>query len=118
LPSRSLTNRGSDPVSLAQLAWKKCEDDGLIVARLGVLDNDLGKVWQPTQPHVAVRQLRDWFAQFPYLSKLREPQVLSKAISEAAGAFAWPSLEPVRIEEPHEQLEVGVTAVVRRRGHQ
>ena len=79
----ALTNRGSDPAPLAQLVWKKCEDDGLIVARLGVLDNDLGKVWQPNQPHVAVRQLRDWFAQFPYLSKLREPQVLAKAISEA-----------------------------------
>jgi hypothetical protein len=79
----ALTNRGSDPTPLAQLAWKKCEDDGLVVARLGVLDNDLGKVWQPTQPHVSVRQLRDWFAQFPYLSKLREPQVLAKAISEA-----------------------------------
>jgi hypothetical protein len=65
--------RGSDLMPLAQLAWKKCEDDGLIVARLGVLDNDLGKVWQPTQPHVSVRQLRDWFAQFPYLSKLRWP---------------------------------------------
>jgi hypothetical protein len=61
---------------------QKCEDDGLIVARLGVLDNDLGKVWQPTQPHLAVRQLRDWFAQFPYLSKLRDP-VLARAISEA-----------------------------------
>ena len=53
------------------------------MSRLGVLDNDLGKVWQPDQPHVAVRQLRDWFAQFPYLSKLRDPQVLAKAISEA-----------------------------------
>jgi hypothetical protein len=53
------------------------------VPRLGVLDNDVGKVWQPTQPHVAVRQLRDWFAQYPYLSKLRDPQVLAKAISEA-----------------------------------
>jgi hypothetical protein len=79
----ALTNRGSDPAPLPQLVWKKCEDDGLIVARLGVLDNDLGKVWQPNQAHVAVRQLRDWFAQFPYLSKLREPQVLAKAISEA-----------------------------------
>jgi hypothetical protein len=83
----ALTNRGSDPAPLAQLACKKCEEDGLIVARLGVLDNDLGKVWQPTQPHVAVRQLRDWFAQFPYLSKLREPQVLAKAISEGVGAL-------------------------------
>jgi predicted AAA+ superfamily ATPase len=79
----ALTNRASDPEPSAQLAWKKCEADGLIVSRLGVLDNDLAKVWQPAQPHVAVRQLRDWFAQFPYLSKLRDPQVLLKAISEA-----------------------------------
>jgi hypothetical protein len=28
----ALTNRGSDPMPLAQLAWKKCEDDGLIVS--------------------------------------------------------------------------------------
>jgi hypothetical protein len=27
--------------------------------------------------------LRDWFAQFPYLSKLRDPPVLARAISEA-----------------------------------
>jgi hypothetical protein len=79
----ALTSRANDPEPLAQLAWRKCEADGLIVSRLGVLDNDLGKVWQPDQPHVSVRQLRDWFAQFPYLSKLRDPQVLAKAISEA-----------------------------------
>ena len=83
LESVALTNRGSGSDPLTQLAWKKCEQDGLIVSRLGVLDNDLAKVWQPSQPHVAVRQLREWFAQFPYLSKLREPQVLAKAISEA-----------------------------------
>jgi hypothetical protein len=78
-----LSNRANDPDPLPQVAWKKCEADGLIVSRLGVLDNDLGKVWQPDQPQLAVRQLRDWFAQFPYLSKLRDPQVLARAISEA-----------------------------------
>jgi predicted AAA+ superfamily ATPase len=83
LETVTLTNRANDPEPSAQLAWKKCEADGLMVSRLGVLDNDLDKVWRPDQPHVAVRQLRDWFAQFPYLSKLREPQVLAKAISEA-----------------------------------
>jgi hypothetical protein len=72
----ALTNRGSDPVPLAQVAWKKCGDDGLIVARLGVLDNDLGKVWQPDQPHVAVRQLRDWFAQFSLYTNLRNTSAL------------------------------------------
>jgi hypothetical protein len=78
-----LSNRAHDPEPVPQIAWKKCEADGLIVSRLGVLDNDLSKVWQPNQPHVPIRQLRDWFAQFPYLSKLRDPQVLTKAISEA-----------------------------------
>jgi predicted AAA+ superfamily ATPase len=79
----AIANRGGAPEPLPQLVWKKCEGDGLIVARLGVLDNDLAKVWRAEQPHVAVRQLRDWFVQFPYLSKLREPQVLARAISEA-----------------------------------
>jgi len=79
----ALANRGGAPEPLPQLVWRKCEGDGLIVSRLGVLDNDLAKVWRPEQPQVAVRQLRDWFAQFPYLSKLREPQVLARAISEA-----------------------------------
>jgi hypothetical protein len=78
-----LSNRTGSPEPLPQVAWKKCETDHLVVSTLGVLDNDLGKVWRPDQPHVAVRQLRDWFAQFPYLSKLREPQVLARAISEA-----------------------------------
>jgi hypothetical protein len=79
----ALTNRANDPEPSAQLVWKKCEADGLIVSRLGVLENDLAKVWQPDQAHVAVRQLRDWFVQYPYLSKLRDPQVLARPISEA-----------------------------------
>jgi len=83
LETATLSNRASDPKPLPQLAWEKCEADGLIVSRLGVLDNDLSKVWQPDQSHILVRQLRDWFAQFPYLSKLRDPQVLARAISEA-----------------------------------
>jgi predicted AAA+ superfamily ATPase len=83
LETVALTNRANDPEPLPQLTWRKCQADGLIVSELGVLDNDLAKVWQASQPHVAVRQLRDWFAQFPYLSKLRDPQVLAKAISVA-----------------------------------
>jgi hypothetical protein len=79
-----LAVKANDPTPLPQLAWAKCEQDGLIVSRLGVLDSDLAKVWLPPEkPHIPVRQLRDWFAQLPYLSKLREPTVLAKAISEA-----------------------------------
>jgi len=65
LETVALTNRANDPEPLPQLTWRKCQADGLIVSELGVLDNDLAKIWQASQPHVAVRQLRDWFAQFP-----------------------------------------------------
>jgi hypothetical protein len=78
-----LANPAREPLPLPQITWKKCEDDGLIVKNLGVLENDLGKVWQPTQPHVALKQLREWFSQFPYLSKLRDPHVLAQAITAA-----------------------------------
>jgi hypothetical protein len=81
LEAVALANRGGASDPLPQLAWKKCQTDGLIVSELGVLYNDLVKVWRPEQPHLAVRQLRDWFAQFPYLSKLRDSQVLARAIS-------------------------------------
>jgi uncharacterized protein len=79
----ALSSKSNDPAPLANLAWSKCTQDGLIVAELGeqVLEIDLAKVWQLTQPHVAVKQLRDWFGHYPYLSKLRDAQVLAKAIN-------------------------------------
>ncbi len=79
----SLNNTAREPLPLAKCAWDKCKQDSLIVDSLGVLEIDLAKVWQPEQPHVSVRQLRDWFAQFPYLSMLRDSHVLAKAINEA-----------------------------------
>ena len=45
----AIANRGGAPEPLPQIAWKKCEADGLIVSQLGVLDNDLAKVWRPDQ---------------------------------------------------------------------
>lgn len=85
-----ISNRNADP--LPPLVWAKCKQDGLIVDHLGVpiLLNDLKKVWRTEQPHVAVKQLRDWFAQYPYLSKLRDPVVLATAIEEAAGKLGAP----------------------------
>ncbi len=85
LEAQTLTSKSTDPAPLAQLAWTKCEQDGLIVSKLGgpILDKDLDEVWRADQPHLPVRQVRDWFAQFPYLSKLRDPLVLAHAINDA-----------------------------------
>lgn len=79
----TLANRNGAVEPLPQVAWKKCEADGLIYSSLPLLDGELAKVWPAAQPHVELRQLRDWFAQFPYLRKLREPSVLARAIGDA-----------------------------------
>jgi len=85
LEAQTLSSKSTDPAPLAQLAWTKCEQDGLIVSKLGgaILDKDLDEVWQADRPHLPVRQIRDWFAQFPYLSKLRDPLVLANAINDS-----------------------------------
>lgn len=85
-----IRNQNAEP--LPPLVWAKCKQDGLIVDKLGVpiLVNDLKKVWREDQPHISVRQLRDWYAQFPYLSRLRDPVVLVTAIEEAAGKLGAP----------------------------
>jgi len=57
--------------------------DELVWREAGAFSRRLMVDCEASQPHIAVRQLRDWFAQFPYLSKLRDPQVLARAISEA-----------------------------------
>jgi predicted AAA+ superfamily ATPase len=85
LEAQTLSSKSTDPAPLAQLAWNKCEQDGLIVSKLGgpILEKDLDEVWRADQPHLPIRQVRDWFAQFPYLSKLRDPLVLANAINDA-----------------------------------
>lgn len=82
-----LSNPAQNPLPLPDCAWKKCSDDGLIVRSLGLpnLGLDLKKVWQAGVPHIAVKQLRDWYAQYPYLGKIRDTGVLATALTEAAG---------------------------------
>ena len=52
LEAATLVVKPNDTVPLPQLAWAKCETEGLIVPHLGVLDSDLAKVWlPPDKPH-------------------------------------------------------------------
>lgn len=90
LETVTLANRAGEP--LTKVAWTKCLADGHVVEKFGrqTLEMDLKKVWRDEQPHIAVTQLRDWFAQYAYLHRLRDPVTLASALSEAAGAMHAP----------------------------
>lgn len=90
LETVTLANRGGEP--LPKVAWSKCVADGHVVEKFGrpTLEMDLKKVWRDDQLHLAVTQLRDWFAQYTYLHRLRDPVTLASALSEVAGTMPAP----------------------------
>ena len=80
----TLANRSNAP--LAQAAWEKARPD-TVTDKLGVaiLAADLKKVWPDGEGHLSVRRLRDWYAQFNYLTRLRDSVVLADAIQGLVG---------------------------------
>lgn len=81
----SLANRANAP--LPQAAWDKARPDGVVAERLGaaILVADLQKVWPAGESHLSIRRLRDWYAQFPYLTRLRDSVVLADAVQALVG---------------------------------
>lgn len=80
---------GSDP--LAVRASKRLRNEDALVVTLGfsVLKNamDIVPLWNGD--HVSVRQLVEYFASYPYLPRLRDPNVLLAAISNGLGQMLW-----------------------------
>jgi hypothetical protein len=60
--------------------------DGLVKEKLGP-DNFwalISKLWPDESPHLAVSEVADWFASYPYLPKVRDRVVIETAIQEGA----------------------------------
>ena len=75
---------GSD--ALATRASKRLRSDELLVTSLK-LELDRIPLWRGD--HVGVQQLVQDFASYPYLPRLRDPSVLSEAMSRGLGSLAW-----------------------------
>jgi hypothetical protein len=81
--------QGAD--GLAARVSKRLKTDGLLVTAFAgtELRRELDKVlWRDTD-HVSVRQLLDWFAQYPYLSRLKSGQTLLDAITDGVKLVTW-----------------------------
>jgi predicted AAA+ superfamily ATPase len=77
--------------SLAVRASRKLRNDELLVSALGptILRKHLDDVPLWRGDHVAVKQLVEDFARYPYLPRLREPEVLLEAVRNGLGLLTW-----------------------------
>ena len=78
--------------ALAVRASKKLRSDELLVTALAGtrLRMELDRVPLWRGDHVAVQQLVEDFARYPYLPRLKEPAVLLAAIRDGLGLLLWP----------------------------
>jgi hypothetical protein len=79
--------------ALAVRASKKLRNDELLVTNLGstILRKHLDDVPLWRGDHVAVKQLVEDFASYPYLPRLAGPEVLAQAIRDGLALLTWQS---------------------------
>lgn len=77
--------------SLAVRASKRLRSEELLVPSLAGtrLRMELDRIPLWRGDHVLVRQLAEDFARYPYLSRLRDPEVLVAAIQDGLGLMLW-----------------------------
>ena len=77
--------------ALAVRASKKLRSEEFLLNSFGAtrLKMELDKIPLWRGNHVAVRQLVEDFARYPYLPRLRDPQVLLDAIADGVGLLTW-----------------------------
>ena len=79
--STRLVNRGGAK-SVPQAVWERVSTDGTVFNEIGPdnLLRSLGPVWPEDRPHVTVEDIRDWFASYVYLPRLRDDATLDGAL--------------------------------------
>ena len=77
--------------ALAVRASKKLRSEEFLLNSFGAtrLKMELDRIPLWRGDHVAVRQLVEDFARYPYLPRLRDPQVLLDAIADGVGLLTW-----------------------------
>jgi hypothetical protein len=76
--------------SIAVSTYEKLspKGDSIVKETLGpkILLSKLTNLWPAEQPHLRISDLREWFAAYVYLPKLRSPAVLEGAIGEGVSS--------------------------------
>ncbi|MCY3988741.1 MAG: DUF499 domain-containing protein [Gammaproteobacteria bacterium] len=89
--STRLVNRGGGK-GIPQAVWDKVSTDGGVIAEMGPanLAQSLEPVWPADAKHITIEQIRDWFASYVYLPRLRDEVALDGAVRRLVADLASP----------------------------
>ena len=89
--SARLINRGGAK-SIPEAVWDKAGSDRTVIAEMGLhnLARSLEPVWPADRPHTPIETIRDWFASYVYMPRLRDEATLDGALQLLVTDFAEP----------------------------
>ncbi len=84
----SLMSKDRPSISVSAYEKMSSRGDGIVKDTLGptMLMAKLDQLWPANRPHLGVSEIKEWFASYPYLPKLRDGGVLEAAIGQAVGS--------------------------------
>ena len=98
--STRLVNRGGAK-SIPQAVWDKVSNDGTVIGEMGPnnLVQSLEPIWPEDRQHIAIKEIRDWFASYVYLPRLRDEAALDGAVQCLVADLADPFVYASRFDE-------------------
>ena len=89
--STRIVNRGGGK-SVPEAVWDKVSADGTVFGEIGPanLMQSLAPIWPSDQPHLDIEEIRDWFASYVYLPRLRDEATLDGALQRLVENMADP----------------------------
>ncbi len=112
--STRLINRGGAK-GIPQVVWDKITGDGTVVAEMGPqnLARSLAPVWLADRPHVPIETIRDWFASYVYMPRLRDDATLDGALERLVKDLAEPYVFAAQFDEDTGAYEGAIEGIVR-----
>ena len=89
--STRIVNRGGGK-SVPEAVWDKVATDGTVFGEIGPanLMQSLAPIWPVERPHLTIEDIRDWFASYVYLPRLRDEATLDGALQRLVENLADP----------------------------
>ena len=89
--STRIVNRGGGK-SVPEAVWDKVSTDGTVFGEIGPanLMQSLAPIWPSDRLHLSIDDIRDWFASYVYLPRLRDEATLDGALQRLVENLADP----------------------------
>ena len=77
---------------MPEAVWDKVSTDGTVFGEIGPanLMQSLEPIWPEDRPHLDIKEVRDWFASYVYLPRLRDKATLDVALQRLVENLADP----------------------------